>query len=418
MMCRQESEVINQLGAALENDDIPKQYNALGKQVLKNLQNPVRIVFVGLPGGGKTSLINMILGRSVFPSFPNVDIVEVSYGADARTTAVYPDGSQSEIKGLDIGGNRTAGALSILVQLPEEILKQNTFCEVRLSGPLQDKARLLRKAVEAGQITVLCSETFREPEQALWKNVPDEVKDHSFLALTKADRQLTKGKLAQRIESLRSFTSEEFLGLFPVATLQGLAARLGGSEDRQDMWRSSGGRDLFNEISKQVRLGRSEDIDRATMLLAQFASATGSSSYGPSDTDRQTSNPQAHSFDQDQDFDAKEETYNQICQNTALQVCERLQKCADDLMANLSSTGGIDPDLLFDVCMEATSDLADLLSSQELINGDGHDFADDVRDGEEVLLLLQVENKPEAAEDVVSLMLQLKKEAAERVYAS
>lgn len=417
MMLHQDSGVVDRLRLALSDGTIPSQRREMGAQLLSNLQNAVHVTFVGLPQCGKSSLINMMLGRAALRPIPDVEVLEVVYGPDLKTTFLHADGQTSQHDGLVTDRNVVRGAIHAQVALPDEILRQQTFTEFRLSGPIERQQELLQHAVEVGQITVWCSETFSETEQALWRTVPDAIKDHSFLALTMADRQMMKGSLAQRIEDLGPIVSEEFLGLYPVATLQAIAARADGVAPRQDMWSSSGGRPLFEAIASQVRLGRAEELDRAAVLLAQYP-ATSPAPAVPLDVSGDKVDDRPGSRDESRTVSDQPASVNPSKGETGDGAVElartRLQRCADDMAKSLSGTGSKESDKVFDLCVEAVRDLSDLFATDGHLPGDVSDLLEDIRDGEEMLLLLQIEKGEAAAEDAVSLMLQLKKEISER----
>ena len=187
----------------------------------------------------------MILGKNLLHSLAGIDVTEITYGQRPKTIFVFPDGTLIHRDGLPGKESEVPGAVRALVELPEDVLKQQSFTEVSLSGSPQQQHQLFRQTVKLGQVTVWCSENFGPEEQAIWNTAPEATKDHGFLALTMADRLLMKNLLIPRIQDLGSVVSEEFLGLYPVATLQAIAARADKDCIQTDLWESSSGKDLF-----------------------------------------------------------------------------------------------------------------------------------------------------------------------------
>lgn len=416
MSANQQIEVAERLKLALSDGRIPSSHLAMGTQVLSLLQNAVKTTFVGLPGSGKTKLINMILGKNLLHSLPGIDVTEITYGRQPKTTFVFPDGTLFHRDGLPGKQSEAAGAVRALVELPETVLRQQSFTEVSLTGNPEQQIDLFKQTIKLGQVTVWCSETFGPEEQAIWNTAPDAIKDHSFLALTMADRLLMKNLLIPRIQDLGSIVSEEFLGLYPVATLQAIAARADKDCIQMDLWESSGGKDLLLAIQDQVKRGRNAELDRASMLLAQYAAEEKGCSQ-PQNTakkpDAPRANPKRPNMQQAEKADGTRTELSLSESGVVDRVHDCLQRCAEQMQAEVAGQDKIDPQRIIDQCCEAVSDVSQLIEADGVGNEHISGILRDIRDGEEMLLLLQVEHGAKAAEDAVVLMLQLKKELPE-----
>jgi hypothetical protein len=223
---------------------------------------------------------------------------------------------------------------------------------------------------------------------------------HSFLALTKADRQIMKGDLSERLAELEDVASQEFLGLHPVATLHGLKARSGDSL-QPDLWQASGGQDLLQAIEEQVANGRAAELDQAMMLLAQLGAAAPSTRQ--SDAAVQPAPPSPDTEVAEQHADLLEE----------LQT--HLQTAAQDMLQDMDDGKMPDADSVVSRCAATLDALTDKLSAADTSRNTAIDgLMEDARDGAETLTLLQVEHSTSAAEDAVVLLLQLKKEIGGR----
>ncbi len=404
MSIHQSMDVAERLRLALTDGRIPSSQLALGTQVLNLLQNAVKTTFVGLPGSGKTKLINMMLGKNLLNSIPGVPITEVVYGREHRTTLVYSDGTLTRHDGLPVHHMPTQNAIRARIELPENILRQQHFTEISLVGSPEQQLQMFQQVTSMGHVTIWCSEQFGPDELAIWRTAPEATKDHSFLALTMADRLLMKNLLIDRIQQLGPIVSEEFLGLYPVATLQAIAARADQDCIEMDLWESSGGKDFLLAVQDQVNSGKSAELDRASMLLAKFGDTPVRDPGAAPTDDQQRPEPAAGSAPPPNS-------------GTGPSVVDRihaqLQNCAERMLERTGSSADADPDWIIDQCCEAISEIAQLIETESPEQAGIADLLSDLRDSEEMLLLMQVEKGSKAAEDAIVLMLQLKKEIAE-----
>ncbi len=400
-MQTQPEQIVGQLHSALESGHVPRRQKAFGEEILSHLTEAVRVVVLGRPGSGKTSLINMMLGGDVIQPPKGVPVVEVVYGARAQSTVVWPDGAQ-EIFADRVPEDQAQGAARIINEVPLESLKTQAFCEVTQPNDPSTQAALMQTALQEGQVFVWCSEGFDASERALWDAVPDAIKDHSFLALTKADRHIMTGGLADQLAALEESAAEAFLGLHPVATLHALKARAGGAA-QQELWAASGGQELVEAVEAQVRQGRAADLDQARLLLAQLGEVVEAASDGVSPAPLQTPVSSAPALD------------NETALMDQLQML--LQTAAQEMLSDLDAGKIPNADGLLSRCADTVRALTSVLDAEAGEDPAAADLLDDARDGEDTLMLLQVEQSPTAAEDGIILLLQLRKEIGARAQA-
>ena len=400
-MQTQPEQIVGQLHSALESGHVPRRQKAFGEDILTHLTEAVRVVVLGRPGSGKTSLINMMLGGDVIQPPQGVPIVEVVFGASAQVTVTWADGATETVAGHAMEG-LAQGAARVTYAVPLESLKTLAFVEVAQPNDLATQQALMQTALQEGQVFVWCNEGFDASEHAIWDAVPDAIKDHSFLALTKADRHIMTGGLADQLAALEETAAEAFLGLHPVATLHALKARAGGAA-QQELWAASGGQELVEAVEAQVRQGRAADLDQARLLLAQLGEVVEAASDGVPPTPRQTSAPGVSDIDSE----------------TALmdQLQTLLQTAAQEMLADLDAGKIPNADGLLSRCADTVRALTSMLDAEAGQDPTAADLLDDARDGEDTLMLLQVEQSPTAAEDGIILLLQLRKEIGARVQA-
>ncbi|SMP31018.1 hypothetical protein [Shimia sagamensis] len=402
-MRTQPDQIVGQLHSVLSSGQVPRRQKDLGAEILSHLSQAVRVVVLGRPGSGKTSLINMMLGQEVVHAHKAVDVVEVVYGVAARVTAHLSDGTTHTFAGHSLDGQDCGDIQRLTYEVPLESLKTLAFCEVAQPNDVPHQQALLETALQEGQVLVWCSEGFDQVERTIWQSVPDAIKDHSFLALTKADRQIMKGDLGAQIAALEETAAQEFLGLHPIATLHALKARAGG-EAQAALWQASGGQELVAAVEAQVRKGRAADLDQARVLLAQLGEVVEASTQESVQTPAHQTSPSSAST-----------TDTQAALLDQLQA--HLQSAAQEMLSDLDDGKIPNSEGLLTRCASTVRALTSLLAADAGQEMDATGLLEDAQDGEETLMLLQVEQSPSAAEDAVILLLQLRKEIGARAQA-
>jgi len=419
------SPVAGQLERVVGRGNVPSPYDRWGARLLAHLTRPLQIAVTGLPGSGKSALIEMLSGQPALGHTRSDAVIEMAYGEQPRVVFERRDGSVISSPGLLKTASWPENAVCARQELPESRLAGQTYIEVGLSGSLSRKASVLDSLAEGADIILWCSQSFDEEEQTLWTSVPDRIKDHGFLVLTMADRQMMRGVLADNIDRLDGIVAEEFVGLFPVATIQGLQAQIAAPALDQSLWSSSGGKSLMEALNRQITRGRAADIDHATMFMDRLAARfpelfeTAGSGTEIAQTRSVAPRPADEPADKtgmgepvfaDVPLSVTDEGSVQLLTRAA----ELLQQSAARMLDDLDGTGTLDPDAVLSSCSEALSSLGSLLDTASPEDMAALAAREDVQDGEEMLMLFQIECGEEAALDAASLLLQLRKDFIDR----
>lgn len=412
--------VIDRLGRVLNDGQLPHPYDRWGARLLNHLTRPVQIVVTGFAGTGKTALIEMMAGRSVLGHDAKAPVIELAHGETEQVIIEREDGSVSSVAGVLKACSCPADARHIRQELPDERLVANDFVEIGLDGDMAEKRACLETIIERADLVVWCSQEFGNEEQALWSAVPDHIKDHSLLILTKADQQLMRGLLNDTINRLDPIVAEEFLGLYPVATIQGITAQTCGDTVNEALWATSGGKQLMELLTRQVRQGRNADYDQARIFMERLAQ------HLPD-----TAAPDAHdpvtvadttTFDTNVMDITPQDTIETIDPDSDGEALAMLTEAVDLLQAHsirmldeMDDPDEMDPDRILSDCSDAIRSLSDLLQSSSQSSPLQNAVQDDVQDGEEMLMLFQLERGEDAALDAVTLMLQIRKELSRKL---
>ncbi|MEE4187611.1 MAG: hypothetical protein V2I76_04085 [Roseobacter sp.] len=375
------------------------------QRLLAHLHKPAQITVMGPSGAGKSSLINMLLGGAHSVALRSVPLFELRHGHSETTRIETRDGGVTTYHGGAAQVDLPEDVLRVEQTLPASQLLGRTLVEVALPQDPTLRAEVIDRVIATTDFSLWCSQVFSPAEANVWARMPDCVKDHSFLVLTKADKLQMQGNLHTQTTRFEETLAEEFLALYPVATKQAIAALGGGLECENTLWAASGGKALCDGIAHQITTAQQADLDYADMLLASVPQMQ--DIPAPAVADQAT--PVRH-VTQQADPKSTGIAPMQRCEavETALAL---LQDCAN--VMTLDARGMPQPAEMLAHSAQAAQALATLFMDAGAEDPRINAVREDVLESEQVIMLLQLEGTTAAAGDAVTTLLQLKKEMAE-----
>ena len=440
--------VIDRLLGALESDALPPAATDYAKHLLNRLTQPVRISVFGAPKSGKSELINMFVGERLIPKDAKLPTTEFTWAESEAMMVTSADGTTEKFDRIDLEAVSGTNAAFLRVESPAPILKRIRLLEVVTEGSAAELESATDWAVRRTDIALWCSQDFDKTEQAVWGRVPDSLKDHAFLVVTKADVLSAHKALSAKIASLDSIVAEEFHSLFAVATLQGVRAQ---TEDDVDdaMFKSSGGAALTSEVLRHAERGRRADFDSAHMFLARYqikdvpagerpaqaASIAPEPAPKPVVAPKTVSRPVSEPAPVDVPPIAPVETESAEAEPKApkplakpepvstvpaaipvenvtlfMESVHFLKRRGDGLSQTVTKLGEEASGEIVGQCINAVEHLVDTFSQDESGCEAADAFIDDLSEATDMMVLMQVEDGHAPAADAVTLLLQLRRD--------
>jgi len=396
--------VLNQLEKSLVSGNLSADAKQKGEHLLARLKSPVRTVILGLSGSGKSQLLNFLAGQCIVPNDAALPSLELSWAEQSRTIVTQVDGTVESHEGIVLEELATTGAEFVKIEAALPILERISLLDVAVHGSIDNQTATIDWAIGRADIVLWCSQVFGPEERELWSRVPDALKDHSFLVLTKADAVSSAGELQTRISDLHDVVAEEFHSLFPLATLQAIAASQQDGAVDKSVLSASGGAALIAAILKQVALGRRADIDSVVSFLNRNGAMPSAvtRSGGRSDVKRASESAEANALSTGDLF------------STAF---EYLLERAANLTGIQSELGAEYSSDILKHCNETANCLADIFMKDEYIAAGPPELQDDLMEATDMILLMQLEEGESPAADAVTLLLQLRRDIEMNVAA-
>ena len=400
-----------QMSAVLERPNLPQKARLAGTHLLRRLSNPVRVSLFGGAGVGKSTLINVLAGKTILEPGHVTCPIALSYGELEKTIATTAEGKRIELDGVDIAGAAAHVPAKIQIELPLGSLQDISLLETAISPDDPELAVQMDWAIKRTDICLWCSPGFTAADNAMWQHVPDALKDHAYLVLTKVDQLAAPGALKQHLTALAPVINAEFHSVLPVAGRAALAALEARAQEIDvARWTGSGADALTKAIRQHAARGRREDLDNAQLFLARYGVETPvpqaartpdtfvpQADPGPADrpmmpTDAPAAPPRPA---------AAPELWLAAAQSLSASAETLAQAATIEDAAERSTT-------VLETCGDVVLQLTDFV--EENSDAMGEEVVDALFEASEMITLLQLEGGEEPSLDAIGVLAQLKGE--------
>lgn len=267
--------VAQRLGRALDRGLLPAGGPAeAAERLIERLERPARVALLGLPGSGKSSILNLLVGAMVVPETLRLPTIIVQHGDVSRMICTLTDGSTKILPGHGLADVLTIAPALVTLEMDLPALRVISMLEVS-AGPMEaEQKRAATWASKRADIVIWCTTSYLPKEQAVWESLPDGVKDNSFMFLTKVDLLGSRDAAQAMHDRVELRAGEEFRQILSISAKQARAAMPDGGPVNREMFRDSGASAVIGAIKTRVQSGRRADMDTAELLLARHVEAT------------------------------------------------------------------------------------------------------------------------------------------------
>ena len=271
----EELTVAQRLGRALDRGLLPAGGPAeAAERLIERLERPARIALLGLPGSGKSSILNLLVGATVVPETLRLPTIVVQHGDTARMMCTLTDGSTKILAGSNLAEVLPLAPALVTLEMDLAALKVISLLEVS-AGPMEaEQKRAASWASKRADIVIWCTTSYLPKEQVVWESLPDAVKDNSFMFLTKVDLLGSRQSASAMHDRVELRAGEEFRQILSISAKEARAAMPPGGPVNRDLFRDSGATAVISAIKTRVQSGRRADMDTAELLLARHVEAS------------------------------------------------------------------------------------------------------------------------------------------------
>ncbi|MES2814848.1 MAG: hypothetical protein V4720_08125, partial [Pseudomonadota bacterium] len=256
--------VAQRLGRALDRGLFPAGGPAeAAERLIQRLERPARIALLGLPGSGKSSILNLLVGSVVVPETLRLPTIIVQHGDVSRMLCTLTDGTTKTVPGADLAQVLSLAPALVTLEMDLPALRVISLLEVS-AGPMEaEQKRAATWASKRADIVIWCTTSYLPKEQSVWESLPDAVKDNSFMLLTKVDLLGSRDAAQAMHDRVELRAGEEFRQILSISAKQARTAMPPGGQVNRELFRDSGASAVITAIKTRVQSGRRADTDTA-----------------------------------------------------------------------------------------------------------------------------------------------------------
>ncbi|PUB17560.1 dynamin family protein [Yoonia sediminilitoris] len=212
-----------------------------------------RIALMGEFSAGKSTLSNLLLGSRPLPekvTATRLSPVWMSYGTQAPYREAM-DGSTEPVS-LDALEDIPVDETRVIrLFLDADILDVIDLIDFPGISDPNMASTVWERVLPEVDAVIWCThatQAWRQSEAAVWETMPEPVREHSILLITRYDKLTTDKDRRRVFKRVRRETDGQFGGTFPISLLQALEAG-----DDYDKWDGSGAGPFVDHLLETIQ---------------------------------------------------------------------------------------------------------------------------------------------------------------------
>ena len=140
--------VAQRLGRLLDRGLLPAGGPAeAAERLIERLDRQARVALLGLPGSGKSAILNLLAGMIVVPETLRLPTITVQHGSVPRMLCTLADGRVETVPGSDLSQILKLAPAMVTLEMDIPALKVITLLEVS-AGPMEAEQRRAQLAAQ------------------------------------------------------------------------------------------------------------------------------------------------------------------------------------------------------------------------------------------------------------------------------
>jgi len=218
-----------------------------------------RLALFGEFSAGKSSIVNLLLGRDVLPTSVLSSTRRptfVRYAPDLQIEAISEEGKREPVSLEVVKTFAQEDIRHLNIGMPNELLRHVEVLDTPgFADPFHDPERTL-DVVESADICIWCTlatQAWRQSELRIWSSLPARLRTHGILVVTHIDALAHRGERRRILTRLKREAGNLFAEIVLLAVPDAMRAmRADGQIIDAHLWRDSGGSALIAALEGAV----------------------------------------------------------------------------------------------------------------------------------------------------------------------
>lgn len=257
----------------IESGCLSKADRTIADQCQRRLEQPLRLTVFGTDPRHAIDLINLMVGQPVVAPSIHRARINFFHGEEAHARLQFRDGSRKRLEGSEFRRlfDDNPSWIRIYIDLP--VLKK-----LSLLLATETKTRALcadvEKTLPASDIAIWAGQDLNEHLAQVWEQVPQRLRDHSYLVLSPEMDGSSWEPIAQ-----------EFVDVFRVDPRQAQEAKSAEGGVNKEAFKASGGAQIVRTIKKEIELLTQSALDASEVLFMRHADVLDAMKHKPAPVD-------------------------------------------------------------------------------------------------------------------------------------
>jgi len=253
------SETAVRLRKLIESVELSRADGQLAERCLRRLEQPLRLTVFGTSPAHAISLVNLMIGKPIVSPSISRARIQLLHSEKDYARVQLRDGSQKRIEGSnfsDLFEDRPS-KVRICTDLP--VLKKLSIL-VATEKNAKSLCADAEKTIPASDIALWAGNAFTSPMDEVWQNVPDRLRDHSYLVLSPEMESDTWAEVA-----------DEFAGVLQVDPIRAQEAKAAQGGIDKAAFKAAGGAGIVKTIKHELDVLVQSALDAGEVLLMRYA---------------------------------------------------------------------------------------------------------------------------------------------------
>ncbi len=249
----------HRLSDLIERAELSQPDKALAERCMLRLAQPLRLTVFGTDTKHAISLINLMIGQPVVSPSISRARIQFLHGDVAHARLQFHDGTQKRIEGSEFRRLFDSNPSRVRIYIDRPVLKKLSIL-VSAEKNLTSLCADVDKTFPPADIAMWAGGELSEPLIEAWENMPDRLRDHSYLVLSPEMDFANWKEIAQ-----------EFVEVMRVDALAAIDAKQAPGGVDKVAFKDSGGAQLVRTVKKEIDLLVQSALDASEVLFLRYA---------------------------------------------------------------------------------------------------------------------------------------------------